>query len=148
MKTTLLKTALSLVVVIGCVQSYAGTTHYRWVNERGEPVYSDRPPPKGVDYEVITTGSGLVRQVEAEEGAVPAEIEPRMGNDFQQTDTTKKTIEKNPEYCERARQNIQSLDTHARIRVRNEQGEYHWLTQEEKDAQRLQAEATIATHCD
>ena len=130
------------------LNAVAGTNHYRWIDDRGQPVHSDRPPPKGVDYEVITTGSGLVRQVDAEEGAVPAEVEPRVGNDFQQINTTKQAVEKNPEYCERARQNIQSLDTHARIRVRNEQGEYHWLTQEEKDAQRLQAEATIATHCD
>ena len=135
------------ILNLSSLGALAGTNHYRWIDDRGHPVHSDRPPPKGVDYEVITTGSGLVRQVEAEEGAVPAEIEPRVGNDFQQTDTTKKTVEKNPEYCERARQNIQSLDTHARIRVRNEQGEYHWLSQEEKDAQREEAEATISIHC-
>lgn len=139
-----------LVVAMGLfsLSVSAGTNHYRWVDERGDPVHSDRPPPKGVDYEVVSTGSSLVRQVKAEEGVVPTEIKPRVGNDFEQVDTAKKGMEKNPEYCERARQNILSLDTHARIRVSNEQGEYHWLTQEEKDAQRLQAEATIATHCD
>jgi hypothetical protein len=140
--------AMMGIVGVSSINAVAGTNHYRWTDERGYPVHSDRPPPKGVDYEVITTGSSLVRQVEAEEGAVPAEIVPRVGNDFEQVNTAKQETEKNPEYCERARQNIQSLDTNARIRVRNEQGEYHWLSQEEKAAQRLQAEATITEHCD
>jgi hypothetical protein len=136
------------ILSLSSLSASAGRNHYRWIDERGNPVHSDRPPPKGIDYEVVSTGSSLVRQVSAEEGVVPTEVVPRVGNDFEQVDTAKQAIEKIPEYCERARLNIQSLDTHARIRVRNEQGEYHWLSQEEKDAQRLQAEATIATHCD
>lgn len=151
MKWAIPSCVLAATMGLVCLSSFdvvAGTNHYRWIDERGEPVHSDRPPPKGIDYEVITTGSGLVRRVEAEEGAVPAEIEPRVGNDFDQIDTAKQEVEKNPEYCARARQNIESLDSHARIRIRNEQGEYHWLTQEEKDAQREEAEATISIHCD
>jgi len=136
------------ILSLSSLNAVAGTPHYRWIDERGDPVHSDRPPPKGIDYEVITTGSGLVRRVEAEEGAVPAEIKPSAGNKFDQIDTANQKIDKNPEYCARARQNIESLNTHARIRIRNEQGEYHWLTQEEKDAQREEAEATISIHCD
>jgi hypothetical protein len=112
-------------------------------------VHSDRPPPKGVDYEVISTGSTLTRPVEAKEGAVPLEITPRVGNDFEQVDTRKiAKIEKNPEYCKRAQENLWSLDNFARIRLRNDQGEHRYIDQEEKETQRQQAMDTIAVHCD
>ena len=145
---TCVLTASAVLLITSSLSASAGRDYYRWMDERGNPVHSDRPPPKGIDYEVVSTGSSLVRQVSAEEGVVPTEVVPRVGNDFEQVDTAKQEIQKNPEYCDRARKNIQSLDTHARIRVRNEQGEYHWLSQEEKDAQREEAEAAISVHCD
>ena len=77
----------------------AGQTHYRWIDDRGNPVHSDRPPPKGVDYEVISTGTSLTRQVTGDEGAVPLELEPKPGNEFEQVDKAPTEIEKNPEYC-------------------------------------------------
>jgi hypothetical protein len=127
----------------------AGEVYYRWMDNRGNPVHSDRPPPKGIDYEVVSTGSSLMRPVDAKEGAVPLEIVPRVGNDFEQVDTKKVAkIEKNPEYCIRARENLQALDTFARIRLRNDQGEYHYIDEEEKEIQRQNAMDTIAVHCD
>ena len=127
----------------------AGEVYYRWTDDRGNPVHSDRPPPKGVDYEVISTGSTLTRPVEAKEGVVPLEVTPRVGNEFEQVDTRKVArIEKNPEYCKRARENLNTLNTSARIRLRNDQGEYRYIDEEEKDVQRQNAMDTIAVHCD
>jgi hypothetical protein len=127
----------------------AGNVHYRWIDDRGNPVHSDRPPPKGVDYEVVSTGSSLTRPVAAKEGAVPLEIQPRVGNDFEQVDTKKLAkMEKNAEYCKRARENLYMLNKIARIRLRNDQGEYRYIDEEEKEVQRQNAIDTIAVHCD
>ena len=129
--------------------SYAttGETVYRWNNERGNPVISDRPPPAGIAYEVISTGSSLVRKVDANEGAVPLDVKPTPSNDFERVDTAAPKIEKNALYCERARDNLKQIETHARIRMRNDQGEVYYLSEEEKTAEKEKTLAAIKTHC-
>jgi len=138
-----------VLLIISSLSANAGRDYYRWVDERGNPVHSDRPPPKGVNYEVVSTGSSLTRQVDAQEGAVPAETEPRVGNEFERVDTEQvQVVEKNPEYCKRAQENLATLTTAARIRVRNDQGEYRYIDEEEKEIQRQRAQDSIAIHCE
>ncbi len=140
--------AAAVLLIISSFSANAGRNYYRWMDERGNPVHSDRPPPKGIDYEVVSTGSSLIRQVDAEEGAVPAETKPRVGNEFERVDTEQaQAVEKNPEYCQRARDNLATLNTAARIRVRNDQGEFRFLDEEEKEARRQDAQAGISAYC-
>ena len=149
MKTAIVAAMLLLALVAALPSAAAGTTHYRWTDDRGNPVHSDRPPPKGTDYEVITTGSSLVRRVSGDEGAVPPETMPRVGNEFDQIDMeAPKEVEKNPEYCERARKNLEALENANRIRVRNDQGEMRVLSDEERDAEKIKAQDAIAVHCE
>ena len=127
----------------------AASTYYRWNDERGNPVHSDRPPPEGIEYEVVSTGSSFIRRVGADEGAVPASTDPVPGNEF---DPVRAIVanapKKNPEYCQRARDNLQTLNSTARIRVRNEQGEYRFLDQEEVATEKAKAVDSIAVHCE
>ena len=125
-----------------------GTVHYRWIDDRGDPVHSDRPPPKGVDYEVITTGSGLKRVVTAEEGAVPPEVNPRVGNEFEQVDEDEtRGSRKNPEMCARARANVEGLTTSSTVIMRDDQGEERTLSAEEIVAELEKAEAMVSVYC-
>lgn len=126
----------------------AGQVVYRWVDDRGNPVNSDRPPPKGVDYEVISTSSSMVRPVEAAEGAVPLQIKPSPSNEFEPVDTSTPKVEKNPEYCQRARENLEALDQNVRIQMRNDQGEVYFLDEEQRAAQRQKALDTIKINCE
>ena len=136
------------IAAVSSSQLSAGTTHYRWVDDRGHPVHSDRPPPKGVDYEVITTGSGLKRVVTAEEGAVPPEVKPRVGNEFDQVDEDEAGHnKKNPELCARAKANLEALTTNSKVIMRNDQGEDRVLTAEEIVSEREKAEALISVYC-
>ena len=125
----------------------ADQTLYRWKNERGNPVNSDRPPPAGIEYEVISTGSSLVRKVGANEGAVPLNVKPTPSNDFEQVDTAEPKTQKNTLYCERARDNLEQIDTHARIRMRNDQGEVYYLSEEQKTAEKEKTLAAIKAYC-
>ncbi len=151
MKTVIRKVTPLLAVfclIAMSLTAAAANTHYRWVDDRGQPVHSDRPPPAGTDYEVVSTGSSLVRKVSGDEGVVPAETTPRVGNKFDQVDiAASKEIEKNPEYCERATKNLQALENSAKIRVRNDQGEFRILTPEEREAEVIKAKEGIAIHC-
>ena len=139
---------LFCMAVISANLSSAGTTHYRWIDDRGHPVHSDRPPPKGVDYEVITTGSGLKRVVTAEEGAVPPEVNPRVGNEFEQVDEDEtRGSRKNPEMCARARANVEGLTTSSTVIMRDDQGEERTLSAEEIVAELEKAEAMVSVYC-
>ena len=142
-------TTLLVLLTTSSPQGMTDNNHYRWLDDRGNPVYSDRAPPKGVDYEVVSAGSSLKRVVSAEEGAVPLETEPRVGNDFDQVDTAKaQRSKKNPELCQRARKNLEALTSSPQVKVRNDQGEVRLLTPEEMEIQQQTAKAQISVYCE
>ena len=146
---TCITTAAAVLLTVVSLSATAGRDYYRWIDERGNPVHSDRPPPMGVDYEVVSTGSSLIRQVNAEEGVVPANTDPSVGNEFERVDTEEtQVVKKNPEYCKRAQDNLATLSGSVRIRVRNDQGEFRYLDEEQKEIQRQRARDNIATHCE
>lgn len=138
---------------------HAQDSYYRWKDERGNMVVSDRPPEASIEYEVFSTGSSRFRRVSPGEGAVPAETTSRPGNRFQtrdnaDDDASMDTVavevlpEKDPEICDRARQNLETLETAARIRVRDEAGELRYLTEDEIAVQRQNAQDNIDVHCE
>ena len=140
--------AMATATMTFSASTLAAAVYYRWNDENGRPVHSDRPPPKGVDYEVISTGSKFIRPVDAEEGIVPLEVEPTASNDFEKVDTSESEFKKNPQICQRARDNLDALNTNARVRVRNDQGEIHYIDPEEHATQTKIAIETIELHCD
>ena len=86
--------------------------------------------------------------MESDKGAVPKKVTPTAGNDFEPVESRKSTIEKNPQYCQRARDNIWALDHHARIRVRNDAGELAFIDEEQKQVQRQQSIEAIEAYCE
>ena len=127
----------------------AGETYYRWLDPQGNPVNSDRPPPAGVDYEVIAVGPNLMSRVTREPAESPAPV-PTSGGEESAPDTAPEqtfVIEKNAETCELAKKNLHTLNTYARIRVPDGQGNFRFINEDEKAAQREQAEALISRHC-
>jgi hypothetical protein len=117
------------------------TNHYRWSNERGEPIYSDRPPPKGTDYEVISSSSRLKRSVSAEEGAVPPELTPEAADGSGGS-------KKNTGLCEKAKMNLLSLQGTHKVSVRDDQGQVRELSPQEREIAKQTAQATIDMYCD
>ncbi|MFO7550784.1 MAG: DUF4124 domain-containing protein [Haliea sp.] len=141
----------SLMVLLAAGSLHVGATdsYYRWLDSRGNPVHSDRPPPAGTDYEVISTRSGLKRVVPGEQGAVPREVESRVGNEFQpQPKNPDVRVFRNPEICEIAKKNLATLNDFARVQVRNDQGEVVYLGDEDRELRKTEAEAQIKQHCE
>lgn len=152
--STLLAGLATLVVSLALpMPASAAGTYYRWRDEQGKLVVSDRTPEDdNVTYEVISQSSSLIRRVAPGEGAVPLETDPRPGNEFEQVDTREEelsVVKKNPERCSRARANLETLDTAARIRIRDEDtGQLRYLTQEDMDTQREKASDIVRVHCE
>ena len=126
----------------------AGGKYYRWVDETGTTVNSDRPPPAGVKYETISgTSSFMYPEAAEREAPAPDEKPVATQNPEVAKSQTRPMLEKNPEYCAQAKKNLEALDTKARIRVPDGNGSYRYIDEDEKAEQRATAEAIIAQHC-
>lgn len=125
-----------------------GATYYRWTDDNGNRVHSDRPPSEGVGYEVVSTDSSQVRPVQAETGAVPKGVVPLEGGTYESPEPLKLTTIKNPEYCTRARQNLEVIDVAPRIRTRDDEGEMRILTPQERSIERQKALDAIDAYCE
>jgi hypothetical protein len=144
-----LRVGLLVAAMTGSGMLAAETDHYRWLNERGQPVYSDRPPPKGVNYEVISSSSNLKRVVSADEGAVPLETKSSVGNQFDSVSNSKeRPSTKNTELCTRATMNLIALESEGTINVRNDQGEVKALSPQEREIARQTAKAQKGIYCE
>jgi len=126
--------------------------YYKWMDAKGNPQHSDRPPPAGVEYEYVSTDTGLRRRVSAEESRANEAARNAPGtptDDDEPTQTAAEDqvlVEKDPALCDQARANFDTLQSKARVRIRDDDG-IRYLTEEEKDVQRKRAQDLIAHHC-
>ncbi len=58
--------ALAIGLSIAGTTVQAADVYYRWLDDRGNPVHSDRPPPTGTPYEVVSSKTTQVRRVAEE----------------------------------------------------------------------------------
>lgn len=158
MNQSKLQKGLSLVtalLVLGATPAMAEVL-YRWVDEQGNQVNSDRPPPAGIEYETISTSSDMVRAVENDEqvtktapaASAPTQSAPASSKQVEYEDSRRVVIEKNPEYCAQAKNNLQQIDTTARIRLKEANGEWRYLSMEERAIEREKALAAIDAYCE
>jgi hypothetical protein len=143
-------TATALIILaLSSAGAQAGETYYRWQDASGTTVNSDRPPPAGTDYDVITTDSSSIHQVNNAESVPPKQSTP-LDSKLEGEPVSARTPAppKDQKACEHARQNLQTLNTSARIRVPDGNGNYRYLNEDEKAVQRNNAEAVIAKNCD
>ena len=139
--------ALMLLALAGSPAS-AGDTYYRWIDSSGTPVNSDRPPPAGVEYDVITKSTNTMVSPTTNQTGDSQGASPVGSADQQALSTPRMIIEKNPEACAIAQQNLETLNSYARIRMPDADGNYRYLNEEEKAAEREQAQAAISLNCD
>lgn len=152
MKRVNITGALAITLVLQAVTSShaaaAGERFYRWIDAEGNPVNSDVPPATGVEYEVISTDSSMVRKVEADEESATADGDSDTEEKPVPEDSRRQVIEKNPEFCAQARDNLAQLDTRARIRMRDDKGEVRYLNEQERGVEREKALAAIEAYCE
>lgn len=136
-----LATYLALVAVVGLYPgaSTAADTYYRWRDADGNLVISDRPPPAGQPYETVG-GDGRERRLFRP--SLPAN-ETEDGANGAQTDDAIRDART----CQVARDNLHTLETTEIIRTRDADGNYHFLTDEEKAIQIERARSLIRVHC-
>ena len=137
---TNLGAAFLLLAVAGSLESVADNSQYRWENSRGEPVYSDRPPPDGVSYEVIKSQPTLKWGVPGADGDVPQESDSSESEDGKSNN--------NVELCQRAKTNLRMLESPDKVSERDEKGELRELSPKERTVMQQTAKAEIDVYCD
>lgn len=141
----------ALVAMLGIISAdtMAGNSYYRWTDATGNPVHSDRPPPAGTNYEVVSTGTSKVRKVSSSEGAVAPVSDTSKEDEFDGFEESKtEAPEKNPELCKGARSNLDTLESKARVRIKGDDGKYRYLEMDEKETQKKTARDLIDSYCE
>ena len=113
--------AIALGVSLSGPQGAAANEYYRWIDADGNPVHSDRPPPTGTPYEVISVKTSKVRQVREDEDRAATPSGTAADDEAQQRASAYRTqpaIEKDPERCAQAQENMTTLENAPRRSAR------------------------------
>ncbi|MEE4108772.1 MAG: DUF4124 domain-containing protein [Halieaceae bacterium] len=146
---------LAWVLASMSTATFADQTYYRWTDDSGNLVMSDRPPERpDIAYETIATqGSSLRRPRPA---PAPAAAGSSSGSASAQQSSGAApgpapqvaAVERDPELCRQARENLEILEIKPRIRIYNDQGELEYLTPEQIEEEKRRTRLTIETHCE
>jgi hypothetical protein len=130
------------------VSSVADDDQYRWENDRGVPVFSDRPPVSDSNYEVISE-PGLKTGILEDEDDITVEVEPGASDDFDASVSAAEGAEgKDTALCEQARMNIIALEAPRQVNVSNDRGETREMSPQEREVATQTAKAQIAVYCE
>lgn len=97
---------------------------YKWVDDNGVTNFSEHPP-KNTKSEELRPNIGHSEPVNYETPAAAAD------QPVAETEATQQSL-KDPERCEIATKNLETLQNFGRVRVRNEDGSFHYLSEEEQ----------------
>ena len=155
-------TAPRLLFIAACVaialsQTVSANTTYRWVDQNGNPVLSDRPPEAGIPYTEVGVDSGFKRYPKPT-GMGEPDVNEFDGTGASSTDLSSasatsspariEVVSPQPDLCDQAQDNIFKLETFPRMRVQDENGEVRFMTDEERSAQLATAYRVRDANCD
>lgn len=137
-------TATLILSLLGLLASSQALTApekvYKWTDEKGQVHYSERPP-FGTQAEAIKPETGHSEPVNYGATADDKTKEEKTA------DTGKKGL-KDPERCDAARKNLDTLKTYARIRIKGEDGQLRYLTPDEQQQKTNEAAKAIEESCE
>lgn len=141
-----MKVSATLTISLACYLLIASQAHsaagkvYKWTDEKGLVHYSERPP-FGTQTEVVRPDIGHSEPVNYETAITEKAKEEKKA-------VTDKNALKDPERCDAARKNLDMLKTYTRIKVKGDDGEYRFLTPDEKQQKTDEASKAIEESCE
>lgn len=139
---------LLLALAASALAQPALATAYKWVDQNGETHYS-QSPPTATKTEVIKTPTAPAASV-AKPATSVAPKAPATGSAAQPTPDAKAKAEDaavRAENCASARKNLEVLNTAPRVTIKDQNGLYHRLTDEERKARSVEAQKRIDEFC-
>jgi len=132
-------------------------TTYRWMDQNGNPVLSDRPPGADVPYTEVEVGGGFRRYPKptginepdvTQSDATGASLTASTSTSAASPPILIEVVSPQPDLCDQAQDNIFKLETFPRIRVQDEKGAVRFMTDEERSAQLATAFHVRDANCD
>lgn len=138
----LIKRSLSVLgLLFLCTANVAWSTPiYVWKAADGSFVHSDRPPTAGISFKIQNAETGTEQRSRFE-----ADIET---TEVSVSSKSMQGVDLDASYCQRAQSNLKTLDSFNQIRTRDDEGNYRYLTMDEKEEQRQQALLLIDQYCE
>ena len=146
-------TASSMLVLFLQGQPADASTTYRWVDDNGNPVLSDRPPEAGIPYTEVGIEAGFKRYPKpvanetagqaSESNVSSSPLSSATGRQSNRVEV----VEAQPALCEQAKDNIFKLETFPRMRVRDDDGEVRFMSDEERATQLATAYKVRDANC-
>lgn len=130
----------SLLFLASSLAFSAPAKVYKWTDEKGQVHYSERPP-LGTQAEAIKPETGHSEPVNYSVAADDKAKEEKKA------DSGKKAL-KDPERCDAARKNLDTLKTYARIRIKGDDGQLRYLTPDEQKQKTNEAAKAIEESCE
>ena len=124
-------------------QSFAAKV-YKWVDADGVTHFSEHPP-KNTQTEVIKPKTGHSEPVNYESAAPAGDDGAAAGQ--QQADEAMAQALKDPTRCAAARKNMETLRNFGRVKVKGEDGSFHFLTSEEQQERIQSTQQAIDESC-
>ena len=148
--------ASSLLMLVLQGQPADASPTYRWVDDNGNPVLSDRPPKTGIPYTEVGVDTGFRRYPKpvASDNAEPggqtpagsASVSTLASSTGAEANPTQ-VVAADPALCEQAKDNIFKLETFPRMRVRDDDGEVRFMSDEERATQLATAYKVRDANC-
>ncbi len=147
-----LSTITGLLLILIYTATASAAKVYKWVDEEGVTHY-DEQAPTGKDYQQITTsGAPPTDSVKAKKNLADSRKQQQLEKEKQLDFETQKKIRDEQarvrnENCKNAQANLKTLQQNARIRMIGEDGEFHYLSEEDKQKQMDTAQKIIDDNC-
>lgn len=140
---------IAIALLSGVFASVSAGEIYRWNDANGNPVVSDRPPPAGIPYTTVgrkfgTKTNSAPTQTASDESEAPPVAEPIQADVAQERPVE---LVQDPALCERAKERIFTLETFARVRFTDTDGEVKYLSDEMRADELERANEIKKIHC-
>ena len=135
-----LKSVLTVCVAfsISVAALAAPSKVYKWTDSKGQTHYAQNPP-YNTDTEVLKPQTGH---------SDPVTYSASSANAEKKADTAQAGPTKDKERCENARKNVETLKTYTRVKVKGDDGEFHYITPEEHAQKLKEASKAIEESCE
>lgn len=150
MKTLALITGLLFALSCGTAANAAKV--YKWVDKEGVTHYGEQVP-QGEEFETISTTTAPPKDAakakqRLEDTNAARQSEEAKKLDFEeQKKQREEDIRIRKENCENAKANLKTIQDNARIRMMGDDGQYRYLSEEERQQQLDRAQHIIDTNC-
>jgi len=147
-------TLLSIpLLAIALTTSVHASEVFKWVDDDGVTHYGERAP-KDKDYSMIKTYGEVPSGAEEAKQRLEQQRTDKKAGDKKKIDYAeqKKTADQQAmiraENCKGAQNNLKTIQENARVRLLGEDGEFRYLSEEERQNQINNAKEMITANCD